>query len=225
MDAADSNDMVVAEELVKDFPRPDGRETRAVDHLSFRVPKGTIYGLLGPNGAGKTTTLRILSGLMAPTGGVARLAGFDVATEPREVKRILGFLTANTGLYQRLSARELLVYFARLHQMDRPAAEARVDQLIDWLGIASVADLRCGALSTGQKQRVNIGRALVADLEERVRERGGHTVMLGTDDERGETSLAGIDLFRTRSNTSGSSRTPAAIRTSSIRRSATLSLE
>ena len=163
MDAADSNDMVVAEELVKDFPRPDGRETRAVDHLSFRVPKGTIYGLLGPNGAGKTTTLRILSGLMAPTGGVARLAGFDVATEPREVKRILGFLTANTGLYQRLSARELLVYFARLHQMDRPAAEARVDQLIDWLGIASFADLRCGALSTGQKQRVNIGRALVAD--------------------------------------------------------------
>ena len=75
------------------------------------------------------------------------------------------------------------------------------------------------------RQGQGIGRALVADLEERVRERGGHTVMLGTDDERGETSLAGIDLFRTRSNISGSSRTPAAIRTSSIRRSATLSLE
>ena len=75
------------------------------------------------------------------------------------------------------------------------------------------------------RQGQGIGRALVADIEERVRERGGHTVMLGTDDERGETSLAGIDLFRTRSNISGSSRTPAAIHTSSIRRSATLSLE
>lgn len=156
-------DMVLAENLTKAFPTPDGREKLAVDRLSFRVGQGQIYGLLGPNGAGKTTTLRMLSGLMAPTGGTARLAGHDVAAEPREVKRVLGFLTASTGLYQRLTPRELLIYFAQLHGMGADAASVRAEHLIDWLGIRDFAGLRCGALSTGQKQRVNIARALVAD--------------------------------------------------------------
>ena len=156
-------DMVTADNLVKTFPRPDGGDKRAVDGLSFRVGAGQIYGLLGPNGAGKTTTLRILSGLMAPTSGTAVLAGHDVGTQPREVKRVLGFLTANTGLYQRLTARELLAYFGELHFMPRAQARKRADELIEWLGIGGFAELRCGALSTGQKQRVNIARALVAD--------------------------------------------------------------
>lgn len=155
--------MVVADTLVKTFPNPVGGETCAVDGLSFTVGEGEIYGLLGPNGAGKTTTLRMLSGLISPTSGTARLAGFDVGTQPHEVKRVLGFLTANTGLYQRLSARELIVYFARLHGMAPAQAERRADDLIRNLGLASFAHLRCGALSTGQKQRVNIARALVAD--------------------------------------------------------------
>jgi len=156
-------DMVVADNLVKVFPTPHGVEKRAVDGLSFSVGQGQIYGLLGPNGAGKTTTLRLLSGLMAPTSGTARIGGYDVGSEPHQVKRILGFLTANTGLYQRLTARELLIYFAQLHGQDRPTATDRAAALIDLLGIESFADLRCGALSTGQKQRVNIARALVAD--------------------------------------------------------------
>lgn len=156
-------DMVVADNLVKTFPTTDGREKRAVDGLSFTVGAGRIYGLLGPNGAGKTTTLRMLSGLMAPTSGSAALGGFDVATQPERVKRVLGFLTANTGLYQRLSARELLVYFAQLHGMDRAQAGRRAEFLIHRLGIESFSELRCGSLSTGQKQRVNIARALVAD--------------------------------------------------------------
>ncbi len=156
-------DMVVADSLVKVVPTPDGQEKRAVDGLSFRVGEGEIYGLLGPNGAGKTTTLRMLSGLMAPTSGSATLAGHDVGEAPNDVKRVLGFLTANTGLYQRLTARELLCYFAQLHGMDRDRANARTEELIEWLDIGSFANLRCGALSTGQKQRVNIARALVAD--------------------------------------------------------------
>ncbi len=156
-------DMVIAENLVKVFPTPDGREKRAVNGLSFRVGQGQIYGLLGPNGAGKTTTLRMLSGLMAPTSGSASLAGHDVATHPNDVKRVLGFLTANTGLYQRLTPRELLVYFAQLHRIELEKARARADHLIRWLGIDGFAGLRCGALSTGQKQRVNIARALIAD--------------------------------------------------------------
>jgi sodium transport system ATP-binding protein len=155
--------MVVAENLVKCFPAPDGGESRAVNGLSFGVEEGTIYGLLGPNGAGKTTTLRMLSGLMSPTSGSARLAGFDVATQPDQVKRVLGFLTANTGLYQRLNPRELLMYFGQLHGMEAEPARARADFLITKLGIGDFSKLRCGALSTGQKQRVNIARALVAD--------------------------------------------------------------
>ncbi len=119
-------DMVVADNLVKVFPTPDGRGKRAVDGLSFRVGEGQIYGLLGPNGAGKTTTLRMLSGLMAPTSGSASLAGFDVTEQPNEVKQVLGFLTANTGLYQRLTARELLIYFAQLHRMEPTEAAAHL---------------------------------------------------------------------------------------------------
>ena len=109
------------------------------------------------------TTLRLLSGLMTPTGGSATLAGFDVATQPQEVKRVLGFLTANTGLYQRLSAREILIYFAQLHGITLVDAKRRATELIDWLGIGEFAELRSGAMSTGQKQRVNIARALIAD--------------------------------------------------------------
>jgi len=156
-------DMVIAENLVKTFPTPGGSEKRAVDGLSFRVEEGQIYGLLGPNGAGKTTTLRLLSGLMSATSGRATLAGHDVSREPDQVKRVLGFLTANTGLYQRLNSQELLIYFARLHGMAKDHAARRAAELIEWLGITSFASLRCGALSTGQKQRVNIARALVAD--------------------------------------------------------------
>ena len=156
-------DMVVADKLVKVFPTPDGGEKRAVDGLSFQVAQGQIYGLLGPNGAGKTTTLRLLSGLMVPTSGSATIAGYDVANEPTGAKRSLGFLTANTGLYQRLTGRELLIYFAKLHGMDRDRAAKRTEYLIEWLGMEDFADLRCGALSSGQKQRVNIARALVAD--------------------------------------------------------------
>jgi sodium transport system ATP-binding protein len=156
-------DVIIAESLVKVFPAPDAGEKRAVDGLSFRVAQGRIYGLLGPNGAGKTTTLRMLSGLMAPTSGRAILAGHDVSVEPRAVKSVIGFLTANTGLYQRLSPRELLLYFARLHGLEDPAARARVEHLLDWLDMGDFAELRSGALSTGQKQRTNIARALVGD--------------------------------------------------------------
>lgn len=156
-------DMVIADNLVKVFPAPDGGEKRAVDGLSFRVGRARIYGLLGPNGAGKTTTLRLLSGLMSPTAGRAILAGHDVARDPQAVKRVIGFLTANTGLYQRLSPRELLLYFAELHGLANDQARARAEYLIDWLDMGDFADLRGGALSTGQKQRTNIARALVGD--------------------------------------------------------------
>ena len=157
------NELILADNLVKTFPSSDGGETRAVDAVTFRVGAGEIYGLLGPNGAGKTTTLRLLSGLMKPSSGRAVLAGHDVATEPQQVKQKLGFLTAQTGLYQRLSPRELLLYFAQLYGFPFQQARARVEHLIEWLDMAEFADLRGGALSTGQRQRTNIARALVSD--------------------------------------------------------------
>ncbi|MCH7721225.1 MAG: ATP-binding cassette domain-containing protein, partial [Planctomycetes bacterium] len=98
-----------------------------------------------------------------PSSGHAILAGHDVSENPDQVKRSIGFLTANTGLYERLSPRELLTYFADLHGLSAERRDRRVEHLIDWLGIGDFADLRCGALSTGQRQRTSIGRALVGD--------------------------------------------------------------
>jgi sodium transport system ATP-binding protein len=156
-------DVIQVCDLVKTFPSAGGPPKRAVDGLSFHVAPGEIYGLLGPNGAGKTTTLRILSALMLPTSGRILINGIDATADPQGAKGYIGFLTANTGLYQRLSPRELLPYFAELHGMDRKTARCRVEELIDWLGMREFADLRCGALSTGQKQRTNIARALIAN--------------------------------------------------------------
>ncbi len=155
--------MIIADDLRKSFPTPSGKPKNAVNGLSFRVAQGEIYGLLGPNGAGKTTTLRMLSGLMTPTGGRAIMNGKHVAADPAAVKHDIGFLTANTGLYQRLSPRELLAYFADLHGMDKRARQQRVEYLLDWLEMRPFADLRCGALSTGQRQRTSIARALIGD--------------------------------------------------------------
>lgn len=158
-----SSDMVEVSNLTKVFPTTSGEEKRAVNGLSFHVASGEIYGLLGPNGAGKTTTLRILSGLISATGGVARLAGHDVSVSRDVVKRSIGYLTASTGLYQRLTPRELLTYFGQLHGLDEATIRRRSAELIDWLDMHAFADLRCGGLSTGQKQRTSIARALVAD--------------------------------------------------------------
>ncbi len=155
--------MIEASNLVKVFPTTEGGEKRAVDKVSFRVEPGRIYGLLGPNGAGKTTTLRMISGLLTPSSGSARLDGHDVATDKETAKRSLGYLTASTGLYKRLTPREILHYFGELLAMERRAIDHRIQTLIDWLDMAAFCDLRCGGLSTGQKQRTNIARALMGD--------------------------------------------------------------
>jgi sodium transport system ATP-binding protein len=135
----------------------------AVRELSLRVAPGEVYALLGANGAGKTTALRCLATLLAPTEGTASIAGFDVRKEPLEVRRRLGFLAASMGLYARLSARELLAYFARLQGVEEGAVAARVEEVVDRFGIGEFADRLCGRLSTGQRQRVSIARATVHD--------------------------------------------------------------
>ncbi len=155
--------MIAVEGLTKVFPNADGSEFLAVDGVTFSVRPGEIYGLLGPNGAGKTTTLRMISGLMRATRGAVRIDGQDVTAHPEIVKRQIGYLTANTGLYARLTPRELLEYFATLYGIEPGDARRRIEQLANWLGMREFLHLRCGAMSTGQKQRTSIARALIAD--------------------------------------------------------------
>jgi sodium transport system ATP-binding protein len=135
----------------------------AVSDVSLTVPAGEVYALLGANGAGKTTALRCLATLLAPSAGTARIAGFDVRTHPLEVRRRLGFLAASMGLYARLTPRELLAFFARMHGLADDEAAERVAEAVDTFGLADFADRQCGRLSTGQKQRVSIARAVVHD--------------------------------------------------------------
>lgn len=149
--------------LSKAFPNPDGSHKLAVRDITLHVSAGEIYGLLGPNGAGKTTTLRMISGLLQPTAGRVLIDGEAVAERPDAVKRKIGYLTANTGLYARLTPLELLDYFGTLYGLDRARRRARIGELSEYLGMGDFLGLRCGALSTGQKQRTNIARALIAD--------------------------------------------------------------
>lgn len=155
--------MITADRLSKSFPNPDGSHKQAVDEVTFAVRPGEIYGLLGPNGAGKTTTLRMISGLLRPTGGRVLLNGQDVTHHPDQIKQHIGYMTANTGLYARLTPREVLEYFGTLYGLDAATARRRATELADYLGMNEFLNLRCGALSTGQKQRTNIARALLAD--------------------------------------------------------------
>ena len=155
--------MIRVSGLTKAFPNPDGTEKTAVNHISFEVRPGEIYGLLGPNGAGKTTTLRMISGLLRPTAGRVWIGDEEVTGQPERVKRHIGYLTANTGLYARLTPQEVLEYFAALYGLSRDQARVRIAELVEWLDMGEYARLRCGALSTGQKQRTNIARALIAD--------------------------------------------------------------
>jgi sodium transport system ATP-binding protein len=154
---------IVAEDLGKEYRTPSGDPFLAADHVSFRCRGGAIFGLLGPNGAGKTTTLRILSTLIPPSTGDARVGGFSVLRQPREVRARIGFLTGGTGLYPRLTAREVVRYFARMYGLAPGAAEERIDDLFRQLDIAHYQDKRCGELSTGMRQKVSIARAIVHD--------------------------------------------------------------
>ena len=137
----------------------------AVHDLSLTINAGEVLALIGPNGAGKSTTLRILATLLRASRGSARVAGIDVADDPLSVRARVGYLTGDTGLYGRLTPRELLDYFAELHRVPRAIGIERRERLVRDLEIGEFADRRCETLSTGQKQRVNIARTLIHDPE------------------------------------------------------------
>ena len=135
----------------------------AVTDVSFECRPGAIFGLLGPNGAGKTTTLRILSTVLKPTAGQAVVAGFDVVTDPEKVRASIGYMSASTGIYDRMTAWELVEYFGRLYGMPQEALRARMETIFDWLKMNDFRDVLGSKMSTGMKQKASIARTIVHD--------------------------------------------------------------
>jgi len=140
-----------------------GREILAVDRLSFAVAPREVYGLLGPNGAGKTTTIRMVVGLLRPDSGYAEVGGFRTSDDPDEVKARIGLVAASDGLYPWLSVREMLLFFADLYGVEPETARSELERLSELLQLSDFVDRRCSTLSTGQRQRVTLARALIHD--------------------------------------------------------------
>ncbi len=155
--------MIEARSLTKVFQDKKRGAIRAVDDVSFTCLPGRIYGLLGANGAGKTTTLRLLATLLRPTSGTAVVAGHDTVAAPEAVRANVGFLAANTALYGRLTAREMIAYFGRLNGLPEAEVAARTKRLADELDMHEFLDRRCEKFSTGRKQKTSIARTLIHD--------------------------------------------------------------
>jgi sodium transport system ATP-binding protein len=155
--------MIETENLGKHFHDKKRGAIRAVEGVSFRCEPGRVYGLLGANGAGKTTTLRMLATILKPSAGTARVAGFDIVRDADKVRQNIGFLSTSTALYGRLTAREMVEYFGRLHRLSETELKRSVDSLFARLEMESFRDRRCDDLSTGMKQKVSVARTLVHD--------------------------------------------------------------
>jgi sodium transport system ATP-binding protein len=145
---------------IKNIHRSFGK-VLALQGVTFNAVDGQITGLLGPNGAGKTTTLRILYTLLHPDEGSASVDGFDTQRDALEVQRRIGALPDSHGLYPRLTGRENIRYYGRMHALRGAALEKRIDELIDLLDMQEIADRRADGFSTGERMKVAIGRALV----------------------------------------------------------------
>jgi len=155
--------MIQVQNLMKSFRDLRRGLVHAVDRVSFEARPGEIFGLLGPNGAGKTTTMRILCTVLRPTGGSARVAGYDVATQAAQVRRHIGFMSANTAIYDRMSALEMVAYFGRLYGMDEATLRERLDAVFTSLHMNDFRDMLGAKMSTGMRQKVSIARAIIHD--------------------------------------------------------------
>ena len=151
-------DKVVIEtkDLTKSY---DG--TTVVDHLNLHIGENEVFGLLGPNGAGKTTTILMLLGLTEPASGSARVYGYNPTREPLKVKRITGYLPEKVGFYGNLTARENLMFIAELNGISYAEANRKIDELLEMVGIADVANLAVGKFSRGMMQRLGIADVLI----------------------------------------------------------------
>jgi sodium transport system ATP-binding protein len=155
--------VIHARNLTKRYADLRRGEFTALAGVSFDAVPGAIYGLLGPNGAGKTTALRILSTVLKPSEGTATINGFDVVTQPEQVRRQIGFVSANTAVYDRMTAWEMVEYFGRLHGMEKGRLTERMNDVFTRLQMNEIRDLLGSKMSTGMKQKVSIARAIVHD--------------------------------------------------------------
>src|SRR5438477_3941294 len=155
--------MIEVTNLTKSFRDLRRGVVLAVDQVSFTAKAGEVFGLLGPNGAGKTTTMRMLCTVLKPTGGSATLAGYDVVSQPGQVRQHIGFLSANTAIYDRMSAWEMVEYFGRLYGIESERLSARMEEVFTSLQMNDFRDILGAKMSTGMRQKVSIARAIVHD--------------------------------------------------------------
>ena len=149
-------------QLSRRFEMPD-RDVVAADEISFDVAGGEVFGLLGPNGAGKTTCMRMILGLLKADSGYAEIHGFRSDTQPDEVKRRVGFVSSSAGIYQWLTAHEMLSFFGDVYGMTPHDCESSIVRLAKLLGFEEILHRRCAGFSTGEKQRINLARAMIHD--------------------------------------------------------------
>jgi ABC-2 type transport system ATP-binding protein len=147
---------IQAQGLVKDF----GKQ-RAVDGIDLNVAQGEFYGFLGPNGAGKSTTIKMLTGMLRPTLGQVRVAGFDMLQHPLEVKRVIGILPEETSLYERLTAREMLLFAGQMYGLSRSETQQRAEDLLGVMELTSDSDKLIVDYSMGMKKKVALAAALI----------------------------------------------------------------
>jgi ABC-2 type transport system ATP-binding protein len=152
------SDAIIAEDLVKTY----GKDIRALDGLSLRVPEGTVLGLLGPNGAGKTTAVRILTTLVVPDSGRGTVAGYDVVSQPRELKRVIGLSGQNAAVDEHLTGFENLDMVGRLYHLGRTRSRQRADELLETFDLVEAGGRPVKGYSGGMRRRLDLAAALVA---------------------------------------------------------------
>ena len=152
--------MIDAENLTKKFD-----EITAVDDLTLHIGEGEVFGFLGPNGAGKTTTVRMLAGLISKTSGTARIGEYDIGNseDMQKIRRMIGLLPENVGLYEALSAYQNLDYYGRFYKISKEQRQERIEYFLKMLGLWDQKDLSAGKFSKGMKQKLAIARALIHD--------------------------------------------------------------
>jgi len=155
--------MIHVHGLTKHYTDLRRGKIEALGGISFHARPGQIFGLLGPNGAGKTTALRILSTVLRPTAGTATINGFDVVTQPAQVRRQIGFMSASTAVYDRMTGWEMVEYFGRLYGIPEDALSDRMEHLFERLKMNDTRDVLGAKMSTGMRQKVSVARAVVHD--------------------------------------------------------------
>lgn len=153
--------MMETKELTKVYTDKERGTVRAADGISIACHESEILGLLGPNGAGKTTTLRMLSTVIKPSSGTATINSFDIVKEPESVRASIGFLSSSTGLFPRMTAREILLFFGRLNRIPDEQLKENIRKIAAVFDMESFLDARTDKLSTGMKQKVSIARAII----------------------------------------------------------------